>query len=196
MRLSISPKDFDSITKDYMNSILRAIGKTEEDDKFVVDQLFSGDDPEKSFKYFDDPYAIVVKRDPRDVYLLSKHVISVYSRWIPTKNVEEFVEYYKILYGNSKYDSSTRVLEVQYEDLIYQYEPTVKKVEEFLGISKHTKEKEHFNPAYSERYTQLITDYPEEKEAIEYIEKNLSEFLYTFPIKNVVGQSKKGRIIV
>lgn len=34
-----------------------------------LDQPFSGNNPENSFKFYNNPYAIIVDNDPRDLYL-------------------------------------------------------------------------------------------------------------------------------
>lgn len=195
MRLSILPEDFDIRTKRYIIDVLKSIGYSDNKKRFVVDQLFSGDNPEKSFKYFDNPYAIIVKRDPRDTYLLAKNMVKVYAGWIPTDDVSQFIEYYRRIYGNIRYSNLKRVLIIQYEDLIYKYNDTVKMIEAFCGIHLHTREKKYFNPEYSRRYTQLIKNYPKDKEAIQQIERELQQYIYQFP-KEKERIKKTGRIIV
>ncbi len=183
MHLCIRPDNFDQLTKQYLLDILKSIGYKEASGHFVVDQLFAGDNPEKSFKYFDDPYAIVVYRDPRDTYLLAKKMVRVHAGWIPTDDVRKFVEYYKAIYRNASLGTSGKVFKVQYEDLIYNYDATVADIEKFCRISNHISPKSHFDPAHSIRYTQLIVDYPQYVEDIAIIEEELSDFLYTFPYK-------------
>lgn len=195
MRLSIRPDNFDQLTKQYLLDVLKSIGYKETSKHFVVDQLFSGDNPEKSFKYFDNPCAIVVYRDPRDTYLLAKKMVKVHAGWIPTDDVRKFVDYYKAIYRNATLGTSGRVFKVQYEDLIYNYNATVSGIEKFCHISNHISPKSHFDPDYSIRYTQLIEDYPQYMEDIAIIETELSDFLYTFPYKRQpINQS--GDIIV
>ena len=62
---------------------------------------------------------IIVDRDPRDVYLLSKNNLRKDAAWIPT-SVCDFVSYYKLLRSNNYNDS--RIYNLQFEDLVYQYE--------------------------------------------------------------------------
>lgn len=195
MRLSIMPEDFDIKTKRYITDVLKAIGYSDNKERFVVDQLFSGDNPEKSFKYFDDPYAIIVRRDPRDTYLLAKNMVKIHAGWIPTDDVSQFIEYYRRIYGSIRYSNPKRVLMIQYEDLIYQYNDTVKVIENFCGIHSHTREKKYFNPEYSIRYTQLIKNYPKTKEAIQQIERELHQYIYQFPKEKEIRKTT-GRIIV
>jgi len=181
MRISIKPQNFEELTKEFLKNILKCIGYNPDVEKFVADQLFAGDNPEKCFKYFDDPYAIVVYRDPRDTYLLAKKMVKVHASWIPTDDVYNFIKYYKAIYGNAVIGNSGRVLKVQYEDLIYNYRHTVDEIEHFCGIKQHTTPKKCFDPAHSIRYTQLIVDYPQYQRDIEIIERELGNYLYKFP---------------
>lgn len=195
MRLSIKPEHFDELTRNYLVEVLSCIGYTPKAEKFVVDQLFPGDNPEKCFKYFNDPYAIVVYRDPRDTYLLAKKMVKVHASWIPTDNVSDFIRYYKEIYGHARIGRTGRVLKVQYEDLIYKYEKTVAEIEQFCGLQNHTAVKKHFNPEYSIRYTQLIVDYPQYKSEIQQIERELKDYLYDFPYKREVIISNEAAIV-
>ena len=195
MRLSVYPLDFEIITQKYIVDVLKAIGYSEDKKKFVVNQLFSGDDPEKSFKYFNDPYAIVVRRDPRDTYLLVKKMLKVHAGWIPTDNVEDFIKYYRLIYDNIKTGITGKVIQIQYEDLIYSYDETVKKIEYFCLINNHIDKYKYFNPTRSIRYTQLLVDYPQYKNDILCIEKALSEYMYHFPYERAPIKSSEKIII-
>jgi len=195
MRLSIEPEGFQERTREYLIDVLEAIGYQKDQKIFVVDQLFAGDDPEKSFKYFDDPYAIVVKRDPCDTYLLAKHVVKVHAGWIPTDNPMKFINYYRNIYGGIKTENTERVLQIQYEDLIYHYESTKEKIEQFCKIHCHSKKMKFFDPNYSIRYTQLFCEHPEDKNDIDLIAKELSTYAYQFPFKKN-QLSNQGHIII
>lgn len=94
MKYSVRPENFDSSARLFISQIIK-LANPPEDKIVLIDQAFSGDNPERCFKYFEDPYAIVVDRDPRDLYILSKYYIHADSLWIPTDNVENFITYYK-----------------------------------------------------------------------------------------------------
>ena len=74
---------------------------------------------------------------------------------------------------------------MRFEDLIYSYENTSEKLFKFVGLDpqNHNNKKSRFDPAVSIKNTNMISRYPEFKKEIEYIEKNLSEYLYDFPTK-------------
>ena len=63
----------------------------------VLDQPFEGNNPEQSFPFFYDPYAIIIDRDPRDLYLEYKYSTFVDMKFFPHSNVDEFILYYKNL---------------------------------------------------------------------------------------------------
>jgi len=72
MELSIIPQNFDIASKIFINKILDSMGR-KPDKITVLDQPFEGCDPIKSYKYFNDPKAVIVNRDPRDHYLFVKN---------------------------------------------------------------------------------------------------------------------------
>ena len=80
---------------------------------------------------------------------------------------------------------------VYFEDLIYCYEDSIKKIEEFLNLGEHIREKQIFDPEKSINNTQLIRLHPEDKNEINKIEKELKEFLYPFEdYKNIEFKGK------
>ncbi len=47
------------------------------------------------FRFLDDPYAVVIDRDPRDLYLAGKYTKDPNFKFTPKKNVDDFIIYYK-----------------------------------------------------------------------------------------------------
>lgn len=173
-------KEFDEKAHDFVQKVIMSItGKT---DKIVaVDQLFSANRPQDSFAYFDHPKAIVVLRDPRDTYLLAKRAVGIYSKFIPVNKVESFIAYYKGLMDSRSYMSDDRILEINFEDLIYDHNTTRRKIESFLGLPEAYKnESSRFRPEVSINNTQLWKKYTTYREDIKKIEDALPEFLYSF----------------
>ena len=70
------------------------------------------------------------------------------------------------------YDS-TRVLKLQFEDMIYKYEESKQKIVAMVGLNEkeHTKPFTGFNPKRSVGNTQLWKRYPELTKVIKTIEK-------------------------
>ena len=180
MRYSVRPDNFLDITKQYIKKMIDATA-VEEKKYTLIDQLFPGDNPEQAFHFFDNPVAIVVDRDPRDLYILSKSEIRADSTWIPTDTVEQFILYYKLM--REKSDpilNNDKVLRFQYERLIYEYDNVEREIEEFLGIKNHVRKHEFFKPEVSINNTQLFNKHPEYSADVKKIEKELSEWIFDY----------------
>ncbi len=180
MYIPVHDERFYTATRKYITNLLNEMCDFSKE-IVAIDQPFPSNNPECCFKFFDHPCkAIIVNRDPRDLYLLSK-VTSVgwEMRFTPTKHVKDFISYYRDQMSLLKYNTKN-VLYIQFEDLIYEYDSTIKKIMEFLNICKHVSPKKHFDPSISIANTQLILRYPNLKKDIYRIESELSEYLYKF----------------
>lgn len=181
MYLSINPEGFYEKAKCYTDELIRASGADPEQ-TVVFDQVFEGNAPQNCFPFFRDPKAIVVDRDPRDLWLVSKYARDAKgeARFMPRQDVKVFVEYYKRIRENQERKDTDRILFIRFEDAIYNYDETVKRIENFLGCKNHAEPKKYFNPEISINNTRLIDRYPQCKEEIEYIEQMLPEYLFDF----------------
>ena len=182
--------DFRARLKQYMSDVLNAIGYSD-NDCLVVNQPFSVSNPEKSFPFFNNPKAIIVDRDPRDIYFLCKYELKVNCTWMPLDSVEQFVKYFKNVREHRRF--SENVLYVRFEDLVYRYNETVKKIESFLGISSinHVNPKSVFKPEISKYNTQLFKKYASCKKEIAIIEKELKDFLFDYSNFDELDSYKK-----
>lgn len=177
---SIDKARFYEATKKYINGLLSYANQAKKD-YIMVDQLVPPTNIERYLNYFDDIYVIVVERDPRDLYVLEKMIY----RWgiMPYKNVEEFCEWYRITRKQAINQlPNSRVLNIMFEDLIYRYDDTTKKLLDFTGVysSEEDCTQKYFIPEISKKNTKVFSKYPELKEDISYIEKKLSGFLYDY----------------
>ena len=132
----------------------------------------------------------VVDRDPRDVFLLGK---KFQSNVFPKKDVKKFCEWYEwtrsIFY---KDEQPKEVLLLNFEDLVYDYENSRRRIFEHFGIDQihHTPQFKYFNPEKSIANTQVWRLYPQYSQDINYIEKHLSKYLYDFPYKINIDENK------
>ena len=180
MYLSVNPDCFYEASRSFIRKLLDAMG-LDGAETIVLNQPFAADHPTKSFRFYENPFAIVVDRDPRDIYVLMKRVTLDQGRFIPTEDVRDFVEYYKILHlGQEDTTNRSDVIQIQFEDLIYRYEDTVSQVERQLGLSGHIHKYDYFNPDVSINNTQLFLRYPQFKKDCEFIAKELEPWLYQF----------------
>ncbi len=185
MRITfIKSEEFYKNSKEFINNIINMIAQGSEN--VVLDQFLLPFNLFRVDNYFDDnARVIVVQRDPRDVFILNKYIWKQKKIGIPMPcDVHEFCKYYKGMRESEKPIKSNKVLRINFEDLIYKYDETVKKVMEHLEFTEemHINKKQRFNPDLSINNTQLFRkkDYQEE---MKIIEKELSNYLYDFPYK-------------
>lgn len=180
MKVSYKPKNFLEATQEYIASLFSCIPNVE-NRPLVFDQLFPPDEPERFFKYVPDTVkTIVVVRDPRDTYLLTKCAYDYSPVPMPLNSVQEYIEFYKKTVYDECHSDDENVLYVHFEDLVYDYEETRKRIELFLGINKHVRPFTRFNPAVSINNTQLFKKFGEYREDVNLIEKAIPEALYNF----------------
>lgn len=177
--ISISPDEFLEKSKQYVRQLLLAMGY-DISRPILLNQPFEGNAPEHSFPFFDDPKAIIVDRDPRDLYTFYHKVLVDECRFLPIEDVKLFVEQYRRIRMCQKRVNDDTKLFVQFEDLVYNYDKVKNCVVDFLGLKIHTNPKKYFNPAKSINNTQLYKMFPEMADDIKYIEENLKEYLFDF----------------
>lgn len=168
-------------TQKYINNLLCATNAKEEN--LVFDQIVPVCNLKKYTDYFEKIKVVIVDRDPRDLYILNK----VYWRdgVVPVKNVEEFIKHFLLIRKHKKNEKNEKniVLEMRYEDFIYNYDLTLNKLLSFLEISPndHKEKTKYFDPNISKNNTQLFNLYPQYEEDIKKINKELKEYCYEYP---------------
>lgn len=177
---------FLSATRDYVSELIKAINKTNSE-YVALDQLVPSQNIDRVTRYFREQiYVIVVSRDPRDVYISNE--IFWKSRVCPRHDVKKFCQWFRytmesgstqLIDGNEQYKG---ILSIRFEDLIYDYEESVKSIERFTGLTSvnHYLKFDKFNPKRSVFNTKIWRKYPEFSSDIEYIENELKEFLFDF----------------
>ena len=135
-----------------------------------------------SYKYFDDFKMIIIDRDPRDIFIDFPH-----HRYLP-RNVDNvakakcFIHFFKSLRKKIKEVAQLEFcLILSFEELVINYDETLKKIEAFLGISDKNAslKKKLFSPEDSikniKKYKKLDCIYDS---SIKLIEDELTDFLY------------------
>lgn len=193
MRISfINDEAFYAAARRYLKGVLKVIANDEEN--VIADQLVLPFNLHRIDNYFDDcARVIVVQRDPRDVFFTNKYVWNKKGCQIPVPtDVYQFCSFYKSMRQSEKKTCSEKVLRINFEDLVYKYDETVKIFEEFIGFdeSEHEKKFSRFTPELSIRNTQVFrnTNFKDENEIIE---AKLKEYLYDFPynLKNDISHT-------
>lgn len=178
IRVSYRPTDFAEITHEYVNNLLNIL-KDRETKVLAIDQIFPPDCPELFMKYVDNPKCIIVRRDPRDTYLLAKCTYKSKVP-IPTDSVDDFISFYKKTVVETKTTNNPQILNINFEDLIYNYIETQSLIEAFVGIKEHDSPKSFFDPQKSINNTQLFKLYKGYEKDIELIESELRDSLFDF----------------
>ena len=175
--------DYEKHARAYICNILNEMGR-DLDKTTILDQVFDACCPIVSFKFFDSPKAIIVNRDPRDQYLYWKTVLFPKMGAIlkmPIDNVDNFIKYYRITRkGLKDLENHDDVLTIDYESLFYDYENSVDKLSDFVGLKHHTRKGTFFNPSDFNKHTRLFNSFPEFNDDIEKIKSELPEFLFPF----------------
>lgn len=177
IRYSIEPDNFYVAAQRYTTKIIKAMG-ADLSKVVCLDQPFTGNAPENSMKYFKDSRAIVVDRDPRDMYLAEKYTVSPDGKFAPKGDVKAFVLYYENM--RKHIHDHPNILRIRFEELIYEYDQTVGKIEKFLNLSEHKRPKTMFDPSRSISNTQLVRLYPNDHDEIKKIEEMLEKYLFPF----------------
>lgn len=186
MKLSyIKKEDFYKKSKKYIYKILELISKGK--DNVIMDQLLLPFNMYRVDNYFGNELkAIVVERDPRDVFILNKYIWENKKIGVPfPTDVNVFCEFYRNMRESEHIVDSNKVLRIRFEDLIYNYEHTVNVISKFVGFKKeeHINKNKRFDPKISIKNTQVFNGSVIYKEEVNIIEKELKEYLYKFPYK-------------
>ncbi|MBR6872274.1 MAG: hypothetical protein IKN17_02065 [Ruminococcus sp.] len=180
VRFSVMPENFYKAAKTHVREMLKA-ARADLSKPLVLDQPFSGNNPQACFPFYDDPYAIVVDRDPRDNYVFANTRLLGRNHFMPVSPVEDFIEYYRRLRDDQPYkNGDKRVFSLQFEEMVYEYDATTKKLRDFLGLPENPHPKSIFDPSLSIANTQVYKRFPQYAEDIKKIEEALPEYLFDF----------------
>ena len=170
---------FLKLTRDYIDKLF-ASANPEGKPLVVVDQIVPPSNTNRFLRYFNDINVFIVERDPRDIYLLEKYIWK--GKVVPVEDVEVFCKWYKYTRAHRLHEKTIddKVMFIQFEDLIYNYETTVESIEKWLGLNNkdHTNAKKHLDPQRSQKNTKLWEQISNVEKEMEIIEHNLKEYLY------------------
>lgn len=189
--ICIEPDNFLEISKEYIRDMLKLMG-FDLSKPILLNQPFEGNAPEHSFPFFDDPKALVVDRDPRDIFLSVEN----YGRDVcyhPKHNVKLFVEQYRQVRMHQNRENTERKLHVQFEDFVYNYDNVSKQIIEFLQLDEkdHVNPQKYFNPSRSINNTQLWLKYPNLLDEVKYIEATIPEYCFDYSKYGEIKHSGK-----
>lgn len=176
--LSIRPENFYDAAKKHVDELLSGMG-LDTDGIVVLDQPFSGNNPQACFPFYNDPYAIVVDRDPRDNYVFAKTML--HGEYFCPVDIDDYIAYYRCIRKEQPYlEANPRILNIRFEDMVYNYEATSKRIRDFLHLPENPAPKTVFDPSLSIANTQVFKRYPIYADDVRKIEEELPEYLFDF----------------
>lgn len=130
------------LTRECINSLFASIMPSDRD-VLMVDQLFQPMNLQRYLRYFDkNIQTVVVDRDPRDVIVLDKYV---WKDGVVPNDAELFCKWFEYTRAHRKTEnmSTSQVRFIRFEDLVYKYEKTTKKLTDWLDLDEtmHSKPK-------------------------------------------------------
>ena len=186
--------EFTNAAKEYISKYLIMCSK--KGDINIFDHLLWPQQANCIDDFFPDNFRlIIVIRDPRDVFLLNKNywfkppVASPKSKpYFPTESSKFCEEWLRIM---PEQITSKKVLLVQFEDLIYQYDSTKTRIEDFLEINSkdHIKKFKYFNPQKSIENTQIHLLMDDWKKEVQPLYEKLNNYIYKYPYERVPNKN-------
>lgn len=132
----ISEEDFCNETNNYIKKLLVGKYGTNFTKNIILDQAVSVFNASNEMKFIKNSKLIVVDRDPRDVYTdLCKGGFLIGEQLMKSRNPMMYVEWHNAWRKNSYLlNNNNDILQLRFEDVIFNYSETVKKIEDFLGL--------------------------------------------------------------
>lgn len=174
---------FIKCTKEYLHKLLECANKTDSQ-YLMIDQLLPSSNIERCLRYFsDEVFVFVVDRDPRDLYIMGKYVWT--NEYVmPVDDVDAFCKWIRFTRGCAKnqHIDNKHIMHLKFEDMVYRYNEAKDEIISMVGLKEidHIAPFTKFNPCRSVVNTQSWLRYPNEKDNIAYIERELSEFLFDY----------------
>lgn len=178
----IEEDEFYINAKRFIEKVIDEINPSHQD--IVLDQLLLPHNLSGFQNYgFDNVFPIVVQRDPRDVFISNKYFWAPKNNGVPYPlDVEEFCKYYKAIRMIEK-NTTVNCLKINFEDLVLNYEDSVKRIEEYLTLDSqtHSSKFKFMDPQKSISNLQIFATDEKFQMEVKIIEERLKEYLYDFP---------------
>lgn len=178
---SIDEETFLKATREYIDKVFSSVNKNNSEN-FLVDQVVPATNTQRYLRYFNDIKIVVIDRDPRDVFI--QDVVRYQAGKIPTKSVEDYVKWFKITrkYSQPQNEDKTRVLRMNFEELIYDYDNAAFKLMDFMGFTEdmHVYKNKYLKIEKSIKNTNLAKRIKGFEKEVKYIEEQLPDYLFDF----------------
>lgn len=185
---TFSEEKFLKTTNTYISNLLEAMGQ--QSDFYLIDQFFPPTNPKRYLRYIPsniETKVFIIDRDPIDLFLTDKYFLN--SGLIPSYDVNVYCDWFLWTRGQSeKFEMPENVIRLQFEDFIYNYDDTRRKICKFVGldIDSPCNQFSCFDPKKSVNNTQLIKRFKSvNKDEIDIIRNRLNKYCYNFPTDGI-----------
>lgn len=179
-------EEYFKAARKFVKGYLDLIGGEKNDSKHIVfDHLVLPHNAYRIPNYFDDDFRlIIIDRDARDMYALANHVWPAINAEAPfPKDINEYIDFWGRVKKTEKPIDDPRILRINFEELVYEYDSVVERIEQFIGLDPkdHVKKKQIFNPEKSIKNTQNFKIEKDWEREGKIIGNALPEYIYKFP---------------
>lgn len=176
INISYPGNKFYEKTAYYLNQLFNSLNISDNIEYFIIDEPFTSLNPAIVRSYFTNAKNIIIKRDPRDIFVNAQYYKYVF---IPY-NVDSFIDWYKALFSYSAKNEDIKdrnVLYMNFEDIVLNYDNSLGKILDFfeLNSTSHIFKRKYFNPDISKKNIGLWKNYSNKTE-IDKIWKQLKKY--------------------
>ncbi|MFW2601001.1 sulfotransferase domain-containing protein [Aliarcobacter butzleri] len=181
-----SKEKFIKETRNYFDRIFSNYCDKNHINTVLLDQALPVAGITKSIDYFSNIKAIVVDRDPRDIYVdLINHnaLIGIECKKETRESTKNYIRWHNILRQNrselSKLEEEGKVLCFKFEDIVLEYDKSINQICKFLNLDlqKHILRNKYFKPELSSKNIGMWKTHSNQEE-IDYIYGELKEYCY------------------
>ena len=140
-------------TRNYINSLFGDYIDSNKINTLVLDQAVPPTNISNSAQFFEKIKVIIIDRDPRDIYSnLVRNKVLIGADLSNSDSADKYSRWHKILRSNLQGEGSNKecykdVLRLNFEDLVCNYEQSVSKIIDFIGVGiVHKNKYNYFNP--------------------------------------------------
>jgi hypothetical protein len=169
---------FYKYTKEYLIKLLSSYDGVKNDTTtLVTNNAFEPFSAKRGLRYFDNAKCIIVRRDPRDMYATGENHSKLFSKISHGQNVDNFIQRFEMQEINTDKTPHKDIMFLQYEELILNYDNTIKKIFNFLELdeSLHTRKKKFLKPEESRSYIGIYKKHKNQND-IKLIEEKLKDY--------------------
>ncbi len=163
---SVNEHEFLESARKYIDDIFTPLALHNNASHIVLDQAVSSINFRNELNFFRKAKMIVVDRDPRDNYAdLIQINYSIGKEFAKSHDTSKYIEMHRASRRNrADIMNDPDVLLLKFEDLVYHYEDSLKKIADFIGLNleDHVMKRKYFNPDVSVKnvgiWHELITE--------------------------------------